>query len=77
MPLAAGTRLGPYGILSPLGAHAAVGDWDGAVPLLQQAVDQREGILLAFRFSAEMRAMEAHPRTKGILEQADAIRRAM
>jgi tetratricopeptide (TPR) repeat protein len=57
--------------------HAAVGDWEGAAPLLRQAVDQREGVLLAFRSTAEMKAMETHPRTKDILEQVDALRKAM
>jgi tetratricopeptide (TPR) repeat protein len=55
--------------------HAAVGDRDTAVQLLQQSVDTREVIVLIFRRLPEMAPLLEDPRGLKIFEQADAIRK--
>ena len=62
--------------------HAALGDTDTAVQLLQQAVDMlqqavdtREVIVFAFRQTPEMSSLLKDPRALKIYEQADAIRK--
>ena len=54
--------------------HAALGDVETAIQLLQQAVDTREGIVFAFRQLPEMATLLKDPRALKIYEQADAIR---
>jgi hypothetical protein len=56
--------------------HAALGDMDTAVQLLQQAVDTREGIVFAFRQLPEMAPLFKDPRAVKVYEQADAIRKS-
>jgi serine/threonine-protein kinase len=57
--------------------HLALGDLDAGVALLQQAVDHRESFIFALRNLPEMSSVKADPRVKRILEQVDAIRKAM
>jgi len=55
--------------------HADLGDVDGAVTLLEQAVDSREGFMLALRDKPDMRALVTDPRTRRILDRVDALRK--
>ena len=54
--------------------HAALGDLDTAVALLQQAVDHREGFIFMLRPLPEMAPLVKDPRAQRIIEQADAMR---
>jgi len=56
--------------------HAALGDLDTAVQLLQQSLDTREVIVLVFRQLPDMAPLLKDPRAVKIYEQADAIRKA-
>ena len=55
--------------------HAAIGDLDEALALLQRSVDTREVIIFSFRGLPEMRPLLEDPRAQRILAQADAIRK--
>jgi len=67
------TRYVPYYLRAAV--HAALGEMDTAVRLLQQAVDTREVIVFAFRETPEMAPLLKDPRALKIYEQADAIRK--
>jgi serine/threonine-protein kinase len=55
--------------------HGHLGDIDGAARLLEQAVDHREGFLLALRNTPDMKPLVDDPRTRQILDRADAMRK--
>jgi TolB-like protein/tetratricopeptide (TPR) repeat protein len=56
--------------------HAALGDRDTAVALLQQAFDQRDSYMFAMRHLPEMAPLIVDPRVQKILARADAMRKA-
>jgi tetratricopeptide (TPR) repeat protein len=56
--------------------HAAFGDLDRAVALLQQAVDDRETFVFWLRSLPEAAPLAADPRAQRIFEHIDAIRTA-
>jgi len=55
--------------------HGDLGDIDGAVPLLEQAIDSREGFMLALRDKPDMRPLVIDPRTRRVLDRVDALRK--
>ena len=56
--------------------HAALGDPDTAVALLQQGIDKRESYIFALRSLPEMATLLKDPRARRLIEQADAMRKA-
>jgi serine/threonine protein kinase len=55
--------------------HAALGDLDTSVALLQQALDRRESFMFVLRELPEMAPLLMNPRAQRIVEQADALRK--
>ena len=55
--------------------HAALGDMDEAVVLLQRAVDTREVFVHSFRRLPEMAPLRHDARAQRIFAQADALRK--
>ena len=55
--------------------HAAVGDVDVSVALLQQALERRESFMFALRQLPEMAPLLRDPRAQRIVERADAMRK--
>jgi TolB-like protein len=55
--------------------HAALGDPDTAVALLQQGIDKRESYIFALRSLPEMGALLKDPRARHLIERADAMRK--
>ena len=68
------TRYVPYFMRAMV--HAALGELDEAVVLLEQAVVKREGLVLLIRSLPEVAPLAQDPRGKRILEQVDAMRKA-
>jgi tetratricopeptide (TPR) repeat protein len=56
------------------GLHAALGDMDTAVSLLQLSVDHRESVMLMIRSVSELAPLLKDPRAKRIFDQVDALR---
>jgi len=53
--------------------HAALGDIDGGVALLEEALDRNDVYLLAARPLAELAALEADPRGRRVMERVEAV----
>jgi eukaryotic-like serine/threonine-protein kinase len=56
--------------------HAAMGDIDTGVALLQKAVDGREQMFLALRHHPEMAPLVKDPRARHILDEVEALRKS-
>jgi tetratricopeptide (TPR) repeat protein len=56
--------------------HAAMGDMDTGVALLQKAVDGREQMFLALRLQPEMAPLVKDPRARRILDEVETLRKS-
>jgi tetratricopeptide (TPR) repeat protein len=54
--------------------YANLGELGKAAELLQQGVDRRETVMLAFKSHPEMEPLQKDPRTRQILQRVDAMR---
>jgi len=70
----AATRYVPFATRAMV--HAALGDSDAGIALLQQSVDKRELFVYAMRGTPEMMALLKDPRARRILDQAAALPRS-